>query len=375
VRVAIYHPWIHLQGGGERTLLELVKRGKYNYTIFTNYYKPELTFPEFKKLKIVNLTPNSSLKGVLRRGIAFAFKYILLSKIPLDDFDRFLVSTSGIGELIVYRNHEIPTYCYCHTPLRAAHDWEYVKTYMLSGKGFIYKTIFKLYSKGYILLEKKAWSYFEKVFANSENTRKRLIGLVPMEKVKIIHPGVDTKKFKYKSNEPFFFMPGRINKYKRQLLGIKAFKLFKEKIKGFKLVIAGHVAPKDKEYYKLVKKYAEKVGDVEIKPNVSDRELVDLYARCYAVLFTAVNEDWGLVPLEANASGKLCISVAEGGPLESIKDGYNGFLVEASPKAFAHKMVEIAKLNVEEFAENCLKEAKKYDWDNFVRTLESQLLD
>lgn len=373
MKVAVYHPWIYLQGGGERTLLEFIKRGKYQYTIFTNYYKPELTFPEFKRLRVINLTPNSSLEGVLRRGVIFAFRYILPSKIPLSEFDRFLVSTGGIGELIAYRNHEIPTYCYCHTPLRASHDWGYVKTYMLSGKGFVYRAVFRLYSKGYILLEKKTWSYFEKVFTNSENTRKRLVGLVPMSKVKIIHPGVDTKKFKYKSNEPFFLLPGRINKYKRQLLGIQAFKLFKEKVKGFKLVIVGHVAPKDRDYYELVKRHAEKIGDIEIRTNVSDEKLIDLYSRCYAVLFTAVNEDWGLIPLEANASGKLCISVAEGGPLESIKNGYNGFLVRATPKAFARKMTEVARTNVEEYAENCLKEAKKYDWGNFVRKLEAEL--
>lgn len=375
MKVAIYHPWIHLRGGGERVIMELAKRGKYSYTIFTHHYKPEETFEEFKKLKVVNLAPESEIRGVLSRGLTFGFRYILPSKLPLESFDVFLVSTGGIAELIAYRNHEIPTYCYCHTPLRAVHDEDYVKTYMLKNKGLGFRLLFKLSKKFYSYIEKPTWKYFIKVFVNSNNTKNRLLNgrLVPEHKIKIIHPGVDTKKFKHKSNEPFFFMPGRINKYKRQLLGIKAFKLFKKKVKGFKLVIAGHVAPKDREYYELIKKYAEKVGDVEIKTNVSDERLADLYSRCYAVLFTAVNEDWGLIPLEANASGKLCISVAEGGPLESIKNGYNGFLVEANPEAFAKKMIEVAKMNVEEYVENCLKEAKKYDWEVFAKKLESEL--
>lgn len=373
MKIALYHPWIHLRGGGERVLIELIKRGKFKYTLFTHYFKQEDTFEEFKKIELINLAPHSKMKGVLERGIMFGLKYILPTKIDLKDYDRFLVSTCGIGELIAYKNHEIPTYCYCHTPLRAVHDFQYVKTYMLAGKGFIYRTFFNILRRFYPFLEKRAWKYFIKVFANSKNTKERLTkgNLVENERIKIIHPGVDTKKFKFKTIEPFFFVPGRINKYKRQLLAIQSFKIFSEKIKGFKLIIAGHVASKDIEYYNLLKKYENE--SIEIRANISEEELIDLYSRCYCVLFTAVNEDWGLIPLEANASGKLCISVAEGGPLESIKNGYNGFLVDAIPKEFAKKMIEISKINVEDFKENCLKEAKKYDWDNFVRKIEVEL--
>ena len=357
MKIAIYHPWIYLKGGAERVLIEFVKRTKWKCTIYTNYYNEDTTFREFKSLHPVVLTPHSKIKGILTRGLMFSI-YAILSKINLDDYDAFLVSTSGIGELIIFRNHSIPSFAYCHTPLRPAHDQQYVK-YALSGKTLPYRILYRFLANSYKLLEKPAWDYFEKVFVNSKNVKNRLRGVVKEEKIEVIHPGVDTNFFTPgKEFRKFFLLPGRISKYKNQLLAIKAFKIFKKKIRGFKLIIAGSVESKDVEYYKILKQYENKDSDIKILLNPSDEVLLSLYQNSWAVLFTAVNEDWGLVPLEANACGKLCISVNEGGPRESIINGKNGYLVEPSPEAFAKKMIEIARKDEEFLREKSKKRLK-----------------
>ena len=122
-------------------------------------------------------------------------------------------------------------------------------------------------------------------------------------------------------------------------------------------------------------KEARKNKNIIVKGSVNEKELVKLYQHCYAVLFTPVNEDWGLVPLEANACGKLVISVNEGGPRESIKNGVNGFLVNANPHEFAEKMEFLARNEwyVKKQAKACRKMALRYDWDDFVKSLEREI--
>ncbi len=75
----------------------------------------------------------------------------------------------------------------------------------------------------------------------------------------------------------------------------------------------------------------------------SDERLIELYQQATALLFTAPNEDWGIVPLEAMASGTPVIAVASGGPCESVVHGETGWLLEGRPKAFADQMLAVSR--------------------------------
>jgi glycosyltransferase involved in cell wall biosynthesis len=69
-------------------------------------------------------------------------------------------------------------------------------------------------------------------------------------------------------------------------------------------------------------------GSVEFVGRVSDEELADLYARCRAVYYAPVNEDYGLVPYEAFLSDKPVITTTDaGGPLDIVEDGRTGRVV------------------------------------------------
>ena len=70
-----------------------------------------------------------------------------------------------------------------------------------------------------------------------------------------------------------------------------------------------------------LEKLAEKSGaDVEFLGRVSEDKLVEMYSRCKAFIFSAIDEDFGMTPLEAMASGKPVLCVNEGGPLEYLND-------------------------------------------------------
>lgn len=68
-----------------------------------------------------------------------------------------------------------------------------------------------------------------------------------------------------------------------------------------------------------------------------------LFHSCTAVLYTPSNEHFGIVPLEAMLLGRPVIACNSGGPLETILHEETGYLCEASPSAFAQKMLKLAK--------------------------------
>jgi len=91
-------------------------------------------------------------------------------------------------------------------------------------------------------------------------------------------------------------------------------------------------------------------------------------------LFAGLDEDFGLVPLEAMSAGKPVISVNEGGPKQYIKNEKNGILVN-SPDEMAYYMDFLIERPVlyEDISKNAQETAKQYDWSNFLQKLDEEL--
>jgi alpha-1,3/alpha-1,6-mannosyltransferase len=155
---------------------------------------------------------------------------------------------------------------------------------------------------------------------------------------------------------------------------MEAFKLFSSRVKGWKLVIAGSLSnrPEHQVYYKKIA--AACLPGVVIETNISETRLFELYSTCSAVLYTPVNEDFGLVPLEAMASSKPCLARNEGGPRETILDGIDGFLVD-SVWQMAEKMEWLSK-NPDQCARmgriGRKKVEKDFTWDKFLKRFEEK---
>jgi glycosyltransferase involved in cell wall biosynthesis len=211
----------------------------------------------------------------------------------------------------------------------------------------------------------------EEIATNSRNTASRIMQYFNREAT-IINPAIDYNEFRNEGDNKYFLYPSRIIPNKRQDYAINAFKLFEKRKKGYKLIIAGALS-KDKEhinYFEKLKKIASE--GVEFKINISDNELKSLYAKATAVLFAAINEDFGYIPLEAGASYKPIISVNEGGPRETILNNKTGFLVN-SIEEMAEKMlflVEHPKI-AEEMGKAARKRIEeKYSWESFFKSFD-----
>ncbi len=315
-KIAIFHPWIKSRGGAEKTVLELLKNFKES-ELYTWVYEPENTFEEFKKFK-VNLIGNKFFRRFSHSNILRGLFLInsLFYKIPLKKYESFIISTSGVGEFITFRNYKPGrTYAYIHTPLREADkdiiNWNIKNKY----KNFFHRFIYRISIFFYKILERAAWKRIDHLIFNSELSleRAKKRDLLKNKKISVIYPPTDLDKLeKIKvENKNYFLYPSRINPPKRQDLLIKAWKVFSKKYPDEKLIIAGNL--ENKRYYEEIKKLSEECKNIEIKTNLDNKEFLRLYQGCKAVIFVPFIEDFGIVPFEALSLGKPIIAVDKGG--------------------------------------------------------------
>ncbi len=164
----------------------------------------------------------------------------------------------------------------------------------------------------------------ENIVTISHNVRNRIFKYYQKD-VDVVYPGIHTEKYYHKESEGYWMSVQRVDKWKRILLQVETFR----KMPDHKLKIVG---PISKEYYKVVLNAPK---NVEFLGAVPDSELYDLYAHCEGVLATAIDEDFGYTPIEAAASGKPVIAVAEGGYLETISEYETGLFIWPKPDTLA----------------------------------------
>jgi glycosyltransferase involved in cell wall biosynthesis len=368
LKIAVYYPWVYLKGGVERSMAALISRSRHDWTVFTSHYEPANTFEAFTKFKVVQIGAVS-----VRRDMGAVFKAalnIIGTRLPLTEFDGYAVWCDGLGTLTTFRNSRIPTFCICSTPLRAVYDPVYVRD-SLHNRRPLAKLVYQLFKHSFRFVDRLAWSRFDGVVATSLEVKERIVRnrLYPDDaRMALYHPGIDVGDApKQVSYEPFLLVPGRISWTKNIELAIDAF-LRAGLPAPWRLVVAGFVDQKSRRYLEELKQRAGGNARIEFVVSPSDEELNRLYETAYAVLFTPLNEDWGMAVLEGMLRSKPVIANASGGPKESVIDGATGWLLEPEVGQWSallrglpgqaeavRNMGAQARLHVE-----------KYDWKRFV---------
>jgi glycosyltransferase involved in cell wall biosynthesis len=234
-----------------------------------------------------------------------------------------VICSTPPAELAAIRNNLV---WYCQSPNRLAFD-----SYDKIGKEpLLRRALFALTVPFFRMLDKFAVRRAKKVFANSENIKKRLKHYMGIDS-EVLYQGVNTEDFYSGESQTFFFYPSRITRSKRFEMAIEAFdKLDKMYLGRVELIIAGFLdqnSPDDVRYIEEITSKLESKDGIHVLTSITDAQMKKLYATCISAIYTSRNEDFGLVPLEAAASGKPCIGINEGGIKETIIDGGTGFLV------------------------------------------------
>lgn len=374
MKIAIYHPWIYVKSGLERTIMEIQQRSRHSWTIYTSHYDREATYPELKTMGVVELDRVSVKR---RYGAVLRAAYTIWNaRLDSSKHDAVVVCCDGLGSLINFKNRSKPLICLCFTPLRAIYDADYKKRHL--DKIGLFRPLAALFELGYRIIDRRAWRLYSHAFCLTETVKQRVIDgrLFSADKITIAAAGISGERIRPSETfEPYFFLPGRIMWTKNLELGIEAFKLLRQKTGvDYELVIGGMVDAKSQPYLAKLKALAQ--GErIRFETDLTDAQMANLYARCYGVLFTAFNEDQGLTPLEGGMHGKPVVAVNRGGPTEILRDGVSGLLVPPDPESFAtamQRLIEnpaLARSLGLGGAERC----KLFTWEAFVESLDSYL--
>jgi glycosyltransferase involved in cell wall biosynthesis len=267
--------------------------------IFTLFYDPARVSPFLRSHKVT-----ASFLNPLRRHYRSCLPLtpFALESFDLRDYDLVISSESGPakGVLTSSRARHI---CYCHTPMR--YLWDLYPAYLHEWTSSYLKRALMAPVANYLRMWDVSCSNgVDEFVANCQNVRDR-IWKSYRRSSQVVYPPVAVETFYTCAPDDYYLIVSELVSYKRIDDAVRCFTRT-----GRRLKIVGH----GPEYSRL-KKMAGK--SVEFCGRVSDSELRYLYARSRAVVLPG-EEDFGIVPVEALASGKPVIALGRGGVLESV---------------------------------------------------------
>lgn len=263
---------------------------------------------------------------------------------------------------------------YIHTSSRAMTvDYDSVID-SLSSKSLKYRLSLPILRFAYKVIYKFSFSHAKILLVNSLNVQRRVFDFVGV-KAEICYPSQDTNSFYSQKPDSYFLLVSKIQPYKGHDFCLRAFQLFCERNRDFRLIIVSvtPTAKEDREYFDKLNHYIEANAlPVEFMLDLDRKSVIDLYSRAYLCLFGSRNEDLGQVPIEAMASSKPVISVKGPGPSETIIDNVTGFLVESEAQ-MAEKMLFL--VNNQWVAETMGKKGRERAVEMFDDTRFKECLD
>ena len=206
-------------------------------------------------------------------------------------------------------------------------------------------------------LDRVALGEARKVFATSSNVAERLRRSTGIEAEVMPHP---PQELPYRCDEygDFVLSVGRLDRAKRIDLLIEA-----ARQSGTPVVVAGDGPDRER-----LESLAD--GTIRFMGRVSDEELTDLYARCLAVFYAPVDEDFGMVPYEAFLASKPVVTTTDaGGPLEVVTDGVTGLVVEPRAEAVAAAFTRLNGKDATAWGEAGRELARRVTWDTTIDRL------
>lgn len=311
LRVVLGHDLLTKLGGAERVLAEFAEIFPKS-TIYTLVHDKKFTNSYFPKIAIRATFLQIFPRSLFRYFLPLMPLAVSGLKIP-EDTDLVIIDSASFAKGIrVPKN--IPYILYLHTPTRFL--WK-DKDWYLQKSGRVPK--FLSWGVNLILARIRRWDYLtmsrpDIVIANSHNIAKQCLKYYDRKPDAVVFPPVAAEKFhQSKTTSDYFLLVARIEPYKNVELTIQA--AIKSKIK-LKIVGDGSQAQELRQKYQYQ-------NSIEFIGKVSDQKLALLYSSARGLIFPQ-EEDAGIVPLEAFASGCPVIALKAGGALETVIPGKTG---------------------------------------------------
>jgi glycosyltransferase involved in cell wall biosynthesis len=348
MKVALVHYWLVTNRGGEKVLEALCEIFP-DADIYTHVLNPSGTSKTILK---------HSIKTTYIQKLPFATKLyqkylplmpLALEQLDLRNYDLVISSESGPAKGVLTSPSTLHL-CYCHSPMR--YVWDMYQEYMETA-GRVTRLLMPPLIHYLRLWDYASAARVDQFVANSHHVAKR-IQKHYRRSAQVIYPPVDTKAFfQVSHHDDFYLVVGQLVHYKRMGLAVEAFNRM-----GKPLVIIGEGA--DLEPLK-----AKAKSNVTLLGRQPFSVIRDHFARCKALIFPG-EEDFGIVPVEAMASGRPVIAFRKGGALETVVDGTTGlFFDEQTPEAIVEAVKRFERIQNQFSVEKIVEHAQKFSCDRF----------
>lgn len=326
-KVALAHDWLNGMRGGERCL-ELIGREFPHADLYTLLFQPEQVTDPIRNRR-VHVSGLSRIPGFQRHYRWFLPLFpraIEAFRLPPDT--NLIISTSHCVAKGIRPPPGARHLCYCFTPMRYA--WALQAEYF--GRGGIKRALLDVILKRLRRWDKAASSRVDHFVAISRHVQARIQKFYNRDST-VVYPPVATRYFtpdERGGHDGFDLVVSALVPYKRVDLAVQAYAQT-----GYPLKIAGAGTEKA-----ALQKIAP--PNVQFVGRVADEDIRALYRRCRLLIFPG-EEDFGIVPLEAQACGKPVVAYGRGGLLETVLAGQTGhFFTEHTPAALADAVAQAA---------------------------------
>jgi len=304
LRIALVHDWLTGMRGGEK-VLEVFCELYPQATLFTLLHNRGSVSETIERMEIrTSFIDWLPLKATKYRNYLPLFPRAIES-LDFSGFDFILSSSHAVAKGARPASGAFHI-CYCNTPMR--YVWELYEEYFGRGRaGVVTRAAMSIVAPRLREWDVRSSNRVNFFIANSRNVADR-IRQYYRKPADVIHPPVNVNQFVVsEKDEGYYLVVSALVPYKRVDLAIETFNQL-----GERLLVVG-TGPESKRLQSIANKNIQFLGWQ------NDLELSRLYAGCRALIFPGI-EDFGIVPLEAMASGKPVIAFGKGGALETVID-------------------------------------------------------
>jgi len=356
MKVAIVHYWLVGMRGGEKVIEALCEMYP-QADIFTHVYVPEMTSAGIRQHRIIPTFVNALPRAARMYKSYLPLMPLALEQLDLRGYDLIISSESGPAKGIIAPASALHV-CYCHTPMR--YVWNMYHEYR-SGAGRMTRLLMPPLVHYLRLWDVASAARVDSFVANSATVAERIQRYYGMSSI-VIHPPVDTKSFSIAAPSElgdYYLMAGELVAYKRPDLAVRAFNEMKLDL----VVIGGG------EMLAEIRRLAGPT--IKVMGSQPFDVLKQHYSRCRALIFPG-EEDFGMVPVEAMASGRPVVAFGRGGATETVANGLSGvFFAEQTVEAISSAVKSLADLKSK--PEDIAAHADQFGRDQFFQKMRGHI--
>lgn len=359
-RVAIIHYWLVGMRGGEKVLESLLRMFP-EADIYTHVYDPKSVSPLIRSRRVFTTS-------IARLPFATRLyqKYLplmprALEEIDLTGYDLVISSEAGPAKGVIAPPEALHL-CYCHSPMR--YLWDQYHVYR-NDAGLLTRAMLPHMAHGLRSWDVTSAARVDRFAANSTHVARRIAKYWRRE-ASVVHPPVAVDDFApipAAERGGFYLWAGELAPYKRPDIAVEAFTRMNKPL----FVIGGPG--------KAERALAARAGEnVRFLGRVPFDKLKAYLASCRALIFPG-EEDFGIVPVEAMASGRPVIAYGRGGALDTVRDRQTGLLFDSqSADALIDAVETFEREGLEHLDPKALvRHARRFDEANFQSGILAEL--